>query len=112
MPKPVLLVGLRALGALSLLAVAAVHFYEYHADHYSAIPTIGTLFLLNGAGATALALILMAPVKIDPPGPNCASASPAGPVERVLVTPLWRTLVNYFSTFPGSRHATGRGSSA
>ena len=62
MPKPVLLLlGLRALGALALLAIAADHLYEYYADHYSAIPTIGTLFLLNGAGATALALILLAP---------------------------------------------------
>ena len=63
MQKPILLPGLRALGALSLLAVAADHLYEYYADHYSAIPTIGTLFLLNGAGATALGLILLTPVK-------------------------------------------------
>jgi hypothetical protein len=68
MQKPVLLLGLRALGALSLLAIAAVHFYEYYADHYSAIPTIGTLFLLNGAGATALALILLAPLNAVLPG--------------------------------------------
>jgi hypothetical protein len=63
MPKPLLLLGLRALGALALLAIAAVHIYEYYADHYSAIPTIGTLFLLNGIGATAIALTLLAPVQ-------------------------------------------------
>jgi hypothetical protein len=67
MRKPVLLFGLRALGALALLAIAADHLYEYYADHYSAIPTIGTLFLLNGVGATAL--ILLAPVNSLLPRP-------------------------------------------
>ena len=43
---------LRAAGALALFAVAADHLYEYFVDHYSAIPTIGWLFLLNGIGAT------------------------------------------------------------
>lgn len=53
---------LRVLGALSLFAVAADHLYEYWVDHYSTVPTIGTLFLLNGIGATSLGLILLAPV--------------------------------------------------
>lgn len=69
MRKPVLLLGLRALGALALLAIAADHLYEYYADHYSAIPTVGTLFLLNGVGATALGLILLAPVNSVLPRP-------------------------------------------
>jgi hypothetical protein len=69
MRKPVLLLALRAVGALALLAVAADHLYEYYADHYSAIPTIGTLFLLNGAGATALGLILLAPLNSVLPRP-------------------------------------------
>lgn len=45
-----------------MLAVGAVHLqrYEYR---YSAIPTIGTLFLLSFAGATALGLGLLAPVE-------------------------------------------------
>jgi len=60
MPRTVLC--LRIVGALALFAVAADHLYEYYADHYSAIPTIGPLFLLNGIGATALGLILLAPV--------------------------------------------------
>ena len=38
--------ALRVLGALSLLAVGAVHLQQYDAL-YSAIPTIGTLFVLN-----------------------------------------------------------------
>jgi hypothetical protein len=52
----------RFLGALSLLAVGAVHLQQY--DYlYSSIPTIGTLFLLNFAGATALGLGLLSPVE-------------------------------------------------
>lgn len=60
--------ALRALGALALVAVAADHLYEYAADHYSAIPTIGTLFLLNGAGALALAAALTLPLRRLLPG--------------------------------------------
>ena len=51
----------RFLGALSLLAVGAVHLQQYE-FLYSAIPTIGTLFVLNFAGATALGLGLLSPV--------------------------------------------------
>jgi hypothetical protein len=54
--------ALRVLGALSLLAVGAVHLQQYDAL-YSAIPTIGTLFVLNFAGATAIGLGLLAPVE-------------------------------------------------
>jgi hypothetical protein len=59
---------LRGLGATALLAVAADHLYEYYVDHYSAIPTIGLLFLLNAAAATILALALLAPLgRLAPP---------------------------------------------
>jgi hypothetical protein len=52
----------RFLGALSLLAVGAVHLQQY--DYlYSTIPTIGTLFLLNFLGATGIGLGLLAPVE-------------------------------------------------
>jgi hypothetical protein len=54
--------ALRALGALSLLAVGAVHLQQYDAL-YSTIPTIGTLFVLNFAGATAIGLGLLIPVE-------------------------------------------------
>jgi hypothetical protein len=54
--------GARGLGALSVLAVGAVHLQQYDAL-YSVIPTIGTLFLLNFAGATAIGLGLLAPVE-------------------------------------------------
>jgi hypothetical protein len=54
--------GARVLGALSLLAVGAVHLQQYF-YLYSAIPTIGTLFVLNFLGATAIGLGLLAPVE-------------------------------------------------
>jgi hypothetical protein len=54
--------GVRALGALSLLAVGAVHLQQYF-YLYSAIPTIGTLFVLNFVGATVVGLGLLAPVE-------------------------------------------------
>jgi hypothetical protein len=54
--------AVRFLGALSLLAVGAVHLQQY--DYlYSTIPTIGTLFLLNFVGATVIGLALLAPVE-------------------------------------------------
>ncbi|HEY7691920.1 MAG TPA: hypothetical protein VH816_06215 [Gaiellaceae bacterium] len=52
---------IRALGALSVLAVGAAHLQQY-LYLYSAIPTIGTLFVLNFAGATAIGLGLLAPL--------------------------------------------------
>ena len=52
----------RVLGALALLAVGAVHLQQYM-TLYSAIPTIGTLFILNFAGATVIALGLLAPLE-------------------------------------------------
>lgn len=54
--------AVRFLGALSVLAVGGVHLQQY--DYlYSTIPTIGTLFLLNFLGATALGLALLSPVE-------------------------------------------------
>lgn len=54
--------GLRVLGALALLSVGAVHLKEF-TGIYGQIPTIGTLFVLNFAGATVLGLGLLAPVE-------------------------------------------------
>jgi hypothetical protein len=56
------LLAVRALGALAVLAVGTVHLQQY-LKLYSAIPTIGTLFVLNFAGATAIGLGLLAPVE-------------------------------------------------
>ena len=52
----------RVLGAILLLFVGADHYYEYSVDHYSVLPTIGTLFLLNFISATVIGLILLAPL--------------------------------------------------
>jgi hypothetical protein len=54
--------GTRALGALALLATGAVHLHLF-SGLYSSIPTIGTLFVLNFAGATALGLALLGPIE-------------------------------------------------
>jgi hypothetical protein len=54
--------GARFAGALSLLAVGAVHLQQYF-ELYSEIPTIGPLFVLNFVGATAIGLGLLAPVE-------------------------------------------------
>src|SRR5947208_15332425 len=53
----------RVLGALSLLAVGAVHLQQYD-DLYSAIPTIGTLFVLNFVAATLLGVGLLVPFEL------------------------------------------------
>ncbi|MGN6169385.1 MAG: hypothetical protein ACTHQQ_14630 [Solirubrobacteraceae bacterium] len=53
---------MRLLGALAVLATGAIHLYE-RGHFYSQIPTIGTLFLLNFLGATAIGLCLLAPVE-------------------------------------------------
>ena len=54
--------AVRWLGALAVLAVGAVHLHEYD-TLYSKVPTIGTLFVLNFAGATAIGLALLAPIE-------------------------------------------------
>jgi uncharacterized protein involved in response to NO len=53
---------LRFVGALSLLAVGAVHLQQYFKLFYS-VPTVGTLFVLNFVGATAIGLGLLSPVE-------------------------------------------------
>jgi hypothetical protein len=53
---------LRALAALALLGVAADHLEELTAAHYAAIPTIGTLFALDVAAATVVAVALLVPL--------------------------------------------------
>jgi hypothetical protein len=52
----------RVVGALAVLAVGAVHLQQYE-TLYSAIPTIGTLFVLNFAAATVIGLGLLAPIE-------------------------------------------------
>jgi len=54
--------ALRVTGALALLAMGALHLQQYLDAGYSALPTIGTLFLLNFVGGVALGVALLLPV--------------------------------------------------
>jgi hypothetical protein len=44
-----------------VLVVGAVHLQQYFADSINIVPVIGTLFLLNFAGATVIGLGLLVP---------------------------------------------------
>jgi hypothetical protein len=55
--------ALRTLGALALLAVGAVHLEQYFAYDIRTVAVIGPLFLLNFAGATILAIVLLVPLR-------------------------------------------------
>jgi len=54
----------RYLGAVALLLVAAVHAQQYYDAYFSAVPTIGTLFMLDVVGAGVAGLVLLAPVRL------------------------------------------------
>jgi hypothetical protein len=56
-------VAARYLGAAALLGVGLDHLEQYSTEHYSAIPTIGTLFALNFVSAALIAGALVAPVQ-------------------------------------------------
>jgi hypothetical protein len=53
----------RRLGALALLVVGAVHLQQFLAADYSAVPTIGPLFLLNAIAAGLVGIALLAPLE-------------------------------------------------
>jgi hypothetical protein len=53
---------LRALGAVAILVVGAVHLEQYFAVHFDVVPIIGPLFALNFAGATLIGIGLLAPL--------------------------------------------------
>src|SRR5947209_18438351 len=50
-------------GALGVLATGADHLYEYSANGFSTVPTIGTLFLLNFIAATLVGAGLLLPLE-------------------------------------------------
>lgn len=52
----------RWLSAIALLVVGGIHIEQYAIAHYSAIPAIGPLFLVNFIAATACALALVVPL--------------------------------------------------
>jgi hypothetical protein len=53
----------RYLGAVAVLATGVAHIEQYSVDHYSSVPTIGTLFLLNFVAAVVIAVGLVAPLR-------------------------------------------------
>lgn len=50
-------------GAAGVLATGADHLYEYSANGFSTVPTIGTLFLLNFVAATVVGVGLLLPLR-------------------------------------------------
>lgn len=52
----------RVVSVCALLAIGGDHLYVYAIEHYSGIPTIGTLFLLNAIGGFGLAFALAVPL--------------------------------------------------
>ncbi len=57
------LTAARTLAAIALLLIGGIHYQQYRYAFYSAVPTIGPLFLVNFIGATMLGLFLLAPGK-------------------------------------------------
>jgi hypothetical protein len=55
--------GMRFLGAFAILAVGAVHLQQYIGADYRAIPTVGTLFLLNAIASAIVGIGLLAPIE-------------------------------------------------
>jgi hypothetical protein len=53
----------RYLGALAVLAVGIDHIVEYYSDYYRAVPTIGTLFMLDFVASLIVGIALLAPLR-------------------------------------------------
>jgi hypothetical protein len=53
----------RYLGAVAVLAVGVDHIEQYYVDYYRAVPTIGTLFVLDFISATVIAVGLLLPLR-------------------------------------------------
>ena len=52
----------RCLGAAAVLAVGVDHIEQYYVDYYRAVPTIGTLFVLDFISAAVVAVGLVLPL--------------------------------------------------
>ena len=52
----------RCLGAVAVLAVGVDHIEQYYVDYYRAVPTIGTLFVLDFISAAVVAVGLVLPL--------------------------------------------------
>ena len=53
----------RYLGAISIVAVGAIHAQQYYDAYFSFVPTIGTLFLLSFVASGVVGATLIAPVR-------------------------------------------------
>jgi len=75
----------RYLGAAASLGVGAVHAQQYYGAYFSAVPTIGTLFLLSFIGSGATAALLLAPVgRFGRRGEVILAAAAAGAIAIAL----------------------------
>jgi hypothetical protein len=63
LPRDVVEVTTRYLGAVSVVLVGAVHAQQYYDAYFSVVPTIGPLFLLSFIGAGIVGAVLLAPVQ-------------------------------------------------
>src|SRR5438552_17969959 len=55
--------SMRFFGALAILAVGAIHLQQYIGADYRAIPTVGTLFLLNAIASAIVGIGLLVPIR-------------------------------------------------
>ncbi len=83
--------ALRYLGAALVLVVGAIHLQQY-LDFINDVPTIGELFLLNAAGAGAIAVILA--TRPRSLGALSGIALSAGALVSILIA-LTSTLFDY-----------------
>jgi hypothetical protein len=83
---------LRYAGALATIVVGAVHVQQY-ADFIHDVPTIGVLFLLNGAGAGVVAVLLA--TRRAPLGAIAGIGLSAGAVVSIVIAMGSRGLFDY-----------------
>lgn len=70
-------------GALALLAIGALHLHQYLGAGHSALPTFGTLFVLDIAAALAVAGALLLPV--ERLSARLAAVAPLAPAPFALL---------------------------
>lgn len=83
---------MRRLGALATLAVGAVHLQQY-ADFMSDVPTVGELFLLNGAAAGVVVVVLA--TRLAPLGALGGVAVSAGALVSIAIAMAGGGLFDY-----------------
>ena len=74
---------LRVIGALATAVVGAVHLQQY-ADFINKVPSIGTLFLLNGLGAGVVCVMLATRLRV--PAALAAVGLSAGALVSIAIS--------------------------